>query len=543
MDTPVSTVITVNGKEIKDHPLIAVNCRYKLNEFPEATLTFNSGSTAERKFTASEDAAFVIGAEVVVKLGYQGEGGKEQSVFEGVIVATKLTINDATPQFEITVTSPAITTVTGEKTQLFAKDTTDDKAIKKVLTDASVKVSKVDATKTKHLQLVQLNQSDWDFVKDRARQNGLMLLFTPGKLAIVSPATHKGKKHTLEFGKDAIDNLTIESDATSQLASASITSYDVKKQDKSPAVKAKAMTLKGGKLNQKKAAEALKRKDWLRTLAVPEDKDMVTGLGSGALNFRMLDLYHGKIVIPGKSGFAVGDILTLKALDKNFSGEYFIGQVHQQITTKGWRTQLTIGSHFGPTLTQVYRPERKQSGVLLGVVSAYEKDKEGLFRYKVKVPALGAKNNEIWARHCSPFASKEIGVFLPPKASDEVVISFLDGNFEHPIIVGSLYNPKNKPPFPFDDKLEKSGLVFTKDEHALIHDSKEISLTVIGAKKSTIVWDKKGVMTTTVDKSKIVIDKAIDLDSGDGINLSAKKDVVIKTSAKCNIQASKTEIK
>ncbi len=64
---------------------------------------------------------------------------------------------------------------------------------------------------------------------------------------------------------------------------------------------------------------------------------------------------------------------------------------------------------------------------------------------------------EIWVRVAQPFAGKWGGTFFLPRIGDEVLVGFVDGDPDKPVIVGSLYNEEAPPPFPMPGKKEQGG--------------------------------------------------------------------------------------
>jgi uncharacterized protein involved in type VI secretion and phage assembly len=81
------------------------------------------------------------------------------------------------------------------------------------------------------------------------------------------------------------------------------------------------------------------------------------------------------------------------------------------------------------------------------VVANQDPDKMG--RVKVTYPWMGSENSQVpsnWAFVCQPFASKEGGMVIIPEKGDEVVVFFEGGNMDTPIVIGTLYNSKAKPP-------------------------------------------------------------------------------------------------
>ncbi|HZS53479.1 MAG TPA: type VI secretion system tip protein TssI/VgrG [Bryobacteraceae bacterium] len=83
-------------------------------------------------------------------------------------------------------------------------------------------------------------------------------------------------------------------------------------------------------------------------------------------------------------------------------------------------------------------------------------DKYG--RVKVIFPWDRTGTNSLWLRVAQPWAGNSWGQQWLPRVGDEVVVSFLEGDPDHPIVVGSVYNATNMPIFALPDNKTQSGI-------------------------------------------------------------------------------------
>jgi len=68
------------------------------------------------------------------------------------------------------------------------------------------------------------------------------------------------------------------------------------------------------------------------------------------------------------------------------------------------------------------------------------------------------ESSSCWVRVSSPWAGKNWGAVHIPRIGHEVVVEFLEGNPDRPIITGSVYNGQNKPPYKLPDHQTQSGI-------------------------------------------------------------------------------------
>lgn len=87
------------------------------------------------------------------------------------------------------------------------------------------------------------------------------------------------------------------------------------------------------------------------------------------------------------------------------------------------------------------------SGFKRGIVTGIDE----LNRVKVLLPDEGI---EVVALVLSSFAGKDYGSVIIPREGEEVLVGFFDGQINNPVILGGLYNSKNKPPMQVDSKNE-----------------------------------------------------------------------------------------
>jgi len=64
-----------------------------------------------------------------------------------------------------------------------------------------------------------------------------------------------------------------------------------------------------------------------------------------------------------------------------------------------------------------------------------------------------------WLRVAQPWASNGFGTFFWPRANDEVVVQFINGDPDNPIVIGSVYNGTNMPKYSLPDNKTRTGIV------------------------------------------------------------------------------------
>lgn len=111
-------------------------------------------------------------------------------------------------------------------------------------------------------------------------------------------------------------------------------------------------------------------------------------------------------------------------------------------------------------------------GVVTGIVMDVD-DPNKVGRVRVKFPWLNAEYRSNWIPIAAPMSGKRRGHFFMPEIEDEVLVAFEQGNFDHPFVVGFLWNGVDTPP---ETEL-KNRVILTPGGHTLRFEDKD------GAKK------------------------------------------------------------
>jgi type VI secretion system secreted protein VgrG len=73
-------------------------------------------------------------------------------------------------------------------------------------------------------------------------------------------------------------------------------------------------------------------------------------------------------------------------------------------------------------------------------------------------PDVMSSELKVWLRVAQPWAGNGWGTVFIPRAHSEVVVEFIDGDPNRPLITGSVYGPKNAPPFKLPDNQSQTGI-------------------------------------------------------------------------------------
>ncbi|MDP2573528.1 type VI secretion system tip protein TssI/VgrG [Vibrio penaeicida] len=226
---------------------------------------------------------------------------------------------------------------------------------------------------------------------------------------------------------------------------------------------------------------------------------------------------------------------------KSMNQEYVISRISHQISSEESHGDISYSNQFTCIPDSlVFRPERREKPRVHSLHTAVVTGPKGEEIYcdkigRVKVQfhwdrnGKNDENSSCWLPVSQELASKGFGTQFTPRVGDEVLVQYIDGDPDRPVITGSLYNKNNAAPYSsgsqsgiktrstpkggskqgnelrFEDKKDK--------EQVFLHAEKDWVLDINNDSQSTI----KGMKTTKVEKS---------------VSVSAKEDITIESEKK-----------
>ncbi|WP_291528276.1 type VI secretion system tip protein VgrG [Bacteroides sp. UBA939] len=529
-DRVLSCSVYVNGSKLKDtYSLVSASVRLELNRIGKATLTFNVGNMDKQTFDESDDSLFKPGNSIRLDAG---EVDKEETLFDGIITGLRiLTEKDFRSYMMVECRDNAYAATQGRKNRIFEKKNDSD-IIKEVL--AAYGSVDVDATSYQHPTLMQYYCSDWDFALSRADACGLFVFTEGNKIKVKKPDVSSSPVLTVTYGTDIIA-LDLELSSDDQFTQYEAVSWCPKTQKMVRVSASSPLLNKQGDLQPKNITSG--NSLLLQTDAPTDEKALKQWADSMALKAG-LARYQGSVSFYGSAKAKPGCMIELKGLGKRFGGNLFVGAVIHTICDNEWITEAGAGiSPLNITNeTDVVSPSA--AGFLpgiLGLHSAVVRKLDGdplkEQRIQVELPWLNGQSKLLWARLSTTYATSGTGLFFLPEPGDEVLVSFVNQDPGHPVILGSLYSEKHKPPYEYEAKNNKKAFV-TREKMRIEFDEEKKAITVSTPGKNTVEISDDGKHIRLSDQHK----NEIKMDSG-GITLTSAKDITLKAKGNITIDA------
>jgi type VI secretion system secreted protein VgrG len=109
--------------------------------------------------------------------------------------------------------------------------------------------------------------------------------------------------------------------------------------------------------------------------------------------------------------------------------------------------------------------------------------------------------NACWIRVAQTWAGKSWGQQWIPRVGDEVIVAFLDGDPDCPIVIGSVYNHDNMPPFTLPDNKTQSGILTRSSPNGGSADYNMIRIEDKAGSEEIFVHAQKA-LTTEVEQNE-----------------------------------------
>jgi uncharacterized protein involved in type VI secretion and phage assembly len=449
--------------------------------------------------------------------------------------------------FRLTAHSPTLAMDKARRNRLFHDVTVKD-VITAVVSEHSITKGDIASTSGIMPCCVQYQETDWEFIQRLATGAGLFAYYD-GLKFIVGKAHSKGPRDgisapNLAWGQ-SLRSFAMGVGTDTDIFSSQVYDY----MEKKVLVGETASRPRTSLSNQAKTSHDASKGIYTHSSHVPGLKSESQSSLDGSLE--TVRESHICKAIPCKGTAMYVPILVGSCINVDNIGV---------LCGKYWVTGATLQSRLGfseyfftCSPLEAAHPIRKYfrkrfTDVQSALVTSTD-DPDNLGRVEVAFfwnDGSSQANPKKWLRVLTPHAGNERGFFCLPEIDDEVLVAFEHGDPDRPIVLGSLYNGKDKAPTNhpagFDATKNDLKLFRTKaDNEILFHDAD-------GSEKISIV-QKDGANVITLDMSGPSI--TIESTSGDiiikGATISLEStsgDITIDSAGAVKMEsAADTEIK
>jgi len=303
---------------------------------------FDLAGSDDRKAQASwvDEALFTIGGAVEVKLGYPGA---LQTVFKGEITALEPDFGlDHLPNLTVRGYDRLHRLQRGRRTRTFTQQKDSDAAAR-IASEAGLTSETVDSGVT-HDYLVQANQSDFEFLSQRAARIGYELRVEDRKLFFAPVRNAVGARISLAFASDLVE-FRPRLVASGQVDEVSLRRWSVKDKDLVTGRSGtgdETTTMGGGKTGPEVARDHFGSASDRVTAFAAASQAEADQFTRARFNDRALEFITGEGTCWGRSDLRAGAVVQITDIGPRFSGPYYLARVSHRYGRDGYLTEFSV---------------------------------------------------------------------------------------------------------------------------------------------------------------------------------------------------------
>jgi len=405
---------------------------------------------------------------------------------------------------------------------------------------------------TMYTHVIQYDQSDWEFLWDRAQLYGCQMFVDKlGVLHFETAGMLHGAPTNLTWGKSLVQ-FEPRLVSMGQVTAAAVGGWDpnlkMKIEASMPGVSSVPMNIIGNGLTgpMTESMAFSQSKDY--SVDTPMHNIAQAMQVAGALMDEHADQFiraSGEVntCIPG---LVAGSTAMVTNVGIRFTGTYYVSEAKHIFRNGDYRILFEVSGQNPYTIRHLINgndlDRNKINGVVIGVVTNNQ-DPMMAGRVKVKYPWIPSTTDieGDWARVASIGGGTGGGLMFIPEVNDEVLVAFEHGDINFPYIVGILWNGKDRPPqgkgpTVVGGKVNQR-VISSRSGHTVIFDDTE-------GKEQIIIQDKTGNNSITIDSTMnsmtIKAQGDLKIEAGGKLTLSSMNDFTVDSKTKGTISAATT---
>jgi uncharacterized protein involved in type VI secretion and phage assembly len=516
------------------------------------------------QFELIDSTTFRVGDEVQISAKAEGENQKI-TLIKGEITAIEPEfLSDYISSFTVRGYDKSHRLHRGRYARTFLKQS-DKQIAQKIAGECSLGFKASSGALPTHEYVFQDNQTNMEFLQDRARRIGYYVYVDDGTLYFVKEPEN-GREVGLRWGENLID-FQARLTTAEQVSEVAVRGWD-------PAAK-KAIVGKKSALSRdivkvnnkdgKATAQAAfgKSEECVANYAI-RTVDEANLQAQSVLDTRGHAFFNAEGTCRGNPNVKAGTKVKVEGIGQRFSGTYRVSRSVHRYDSSGYTTRFEISGNHANTLGQLLSGNGSSPrgdsgrGVVVGQVTNID-DPDGLARIKVKYPTFWDTSKgpveceSNWARLVTPMAGAERGIEFIPEVDDEVLVAFENNDVNHPYILGALWNKKDKPPLPAKEAVKggkvNKRMIKSRSGHTIVIDdtSGEEKISIIDkTKKNSVEIDSKSNAITINSAADITIEgkanltlkgKTVSIEATQGGNMDLKaNNLNVQATAKATLK-------
>jgi type VI secretion system secreted protein VgrG len=153
------------------------------------------------------------------------------------------------------------------------------------------------------------------------------------------------------------------------------------------------------------------------------------------------------------------------------------------------------------------------------------------------------QNSSCWVRVAQVWAGAQWGAMHIPRIGQEVIVGFLEGDPDQPIITGRVYNAVNMPPYTLPDKKTQSGIKSRSSKGGSSSNFNEIRFEDLKGQEELHLQAEKDMSTLVKNNqsASVGVDRSLSVGSNETVSIGKNRTETVGTNEKIDIGSNRTE--
>ena len=399
---------------------------------------------SDPKGDAVDSHPLQLGKDIEIKMSAKGANATT-SIFKGQIAAVEPEFTAKGCIISIRAYDKAHKLNRQRKTRTFQQMSASD-MVRKIAGENGLS-PKVKSTSVVHEFFQQSNETDWDFCWRLALMHDYEIVVVDTALEF-RPANETAGAAIALTWQDNMISFRPRMSGVQQPKTVNIRAWDPKNKQAVTGSASSPQTSSQPGVQRSQVSNDLGGGTTAIADRVAANNGEANALAKATLS-RMADaFFEADGVAFGDPAIKAGSKVQIKGVGQKFSGTYTVtSSTHSYRGTTGYQTTFQISGRSSRTLLELMRPPKERdwsANLVVGVVTN-NNDPEQAGRVRVKYPSLSDSEESAWARVATPSAGNARGLLMLPQPNEEVIVGFEHGDARRPIVVGSLFNGRDKP--------------------------------------------------------------------------------------------------
>ncbi len=333
--------LTINGQLASDEVYSAISrvfVQYALNQPTMFSFDYNMFDQEAGTWQGIDLDQFKLGNAIDLCMGLD----EVKPMMKGTITAIEPIFNENYSYVTIRGYDPLYLMRFGTRLHTYT-NTTDSSIVNYLAKQAGLKAS-VNAPATQYPYLLQNNQSDYDFLMERANRIGYEISFEEETLHFQNTQEGKSPIAKLTYGIE-LDSFSATLRALTKGSTVSVRGWDQKNKQAftSSAKTGSEVSLMGGTTNGYSATTS-KLPDSMINIPASSatSPDDAMNIAKGVYNRQLSRFLEGQGTSPGMPAIRSGKNIDLAGLGSQFSGTYYVSEATHMYDNNGYITHFNV---------------------------------------------------------------------------------------------------------------------------------------------------------------------------------------------------------